>query len=175
MEPIRLRNGWALTVRPLRRDDAERLIAGYERLSPESKYMRFFAMKPHLSSSDTRYLLDVDGRNHVALAAFAPGDPDRIVAVARFVRSADRPWTAEFAITVSDDLHGQGVGSALMARLIAAAVDVGIDCFVATVLAENAGAHGLIDAVAPDRVRWRNAGDVDEAEFALVPAQLLAA
>jgi acetyltransferase len=175
MQPIRIRNGRALPVRPLRRDDSERLIAAYERLSPESKYMRFFAMKPHLSSSDTRYLLGVDGRNHVALAAFAPEDPDQIVAVARFVRSADRPWAAEFAITVSDDMHGQGVGSALMARLIATALTVGIDRFVATVLAENAGAHGLIDAVAPAEVQWRNAGEVDEAEFALLPAQLLAA
>ena len=54
------------------------------------------------------YLTEIDGDNHFALIAIERDRPDRLVAVARFVRYRDRPTEAEFAITVHDPYQGRG-------------------------------------------------------------------
>ena len=43
-------------IRPIRPDDAGRLESFHERLSPESKYLRFFSPMPHLSATHARAL-----------------------------------------------------------------------------------------------------------------------
>ena len=44
-----LSDGATAHVRPIRPDDADRLVAFYARVSDESKYYRFFAPYPNLS------------------------------------------------------------------------------------------------------------------------------
>ena len=97
-------------------------MAGLQALSPLSRYRRFLAPKPRLSPSELRYLTEVDGRDHVALVAVAPRTPPTAWSgVGRFVRLAEAPDTAEFAIVVADDWQGRGLGRALAERLAAAA------------------------------------------------------
>src|SRR5436305_11356838 len=117
MEKVRLPSGRQLLIRPICAGDGPALQAAYDRLSPRSKYRRFLAPKPHLSLADARYLVQVDGRDHVALVATPPHDPQQIVAVARFVRVPDDPQAAEFALVVGDGMQHEGVGSLLLARL----------------------------------------------------------
>ena len=95
MDTVRLHSGREVIIRPIRPTDAAELQAAYDRLSPRAKYLRFMAVKPHLNASETRYLVSVDGRDHVALVAAAAERPERIVAVARFVRLREAPDTAE--------------------------------------------------------------------------------
>jgi len=166
MDVFRLSNGTEVLIRPLRRDDGPRLDAAYERLSEESKYRRFLAPKPHLSSSEVRYLVDIDGRNHLALVATPTDEPERIVGVARLVRLADDPETAELALVVGDRFQGQGLGSELSRRLVAIATQGGIKRLQATMLNDNVAAHRMIDHLGSAEY-GDSSGPVDQVELSL--------
>jgi RimJ/RimL family protein N-acetyltransferase len=167
MDRVRLANGTEVVIRPLRADDGERLRAAYERLSPETKYRRFLAPKPHLSSADVRYLVQVDGRNHVGLVATPVHTPDRIIAVGRFVRLAEDPEAAELAIVVGDAFQGEGLGGELLERLAREAVACGVSRLRATMLADNVPAHRLVSRLAINGVDERHVDEVDEIEVDL--------
>jgi ribosomal protein S18 acetylase RimI-like enzyme len=167
MDEVRLDNGRMITIRPIRAGDAPALQAAHDRLSPQSKYRRFLTAKPHLTKADARYLVQVDGQDHVAMVATPVDDPDRILAVARFVRLPEDPRTADFAIVVGDAFQQEGIGTKLMEHLSQTAAERGICRFRATVLAENGPAHRLVRGL-PGRVAAeRHAGPVDEIEVDL--------
>ncbi len=128
VETCVLNNGTEVEIRPIRADDGERLRGAHERLSPETRYRRYLGAKPTLSPDDARYLVEVDGADHVALVATdtIDGEPGAIVAVARFVRLPSDPTAAEFAIVVGDAYQKQGLGSELVRRLAAAALERGV-------------------------------------------------
>src|SRR3954468_22348678 len=104
-EQITLRDGSTLAVRPIEPGDREELARGFEKLSDESRYKRFFAPTPRLSNAQLRYLTDVDHHDHEALVAVA--DDGDGPGVARFVRHEDDPTAAEVAIAVRDDWQGR--------------------------------------------------------------------
>ena len=167
MEPVRLRSGLQVLIRPIRPGDEPALQAAHDRLSARTKYLRFLAPKPHLNDGETRYLVQVDGHDHVALVATPVDAPDRIVAVARFVRLPEDPQTAEFAIVVGDALQHEGLGTQLMSALADAAGEHGITRFRATVLAENLAMHRLIRDLPGRVVREEHQGHVDEIDVEL--------
>ena len=166
-EPVILNSGRTVLIRPISPADGRGLRAAYERLSAESKYRRFLAAKPHLSTAETRYLVQIDGRDHVALVATPVDAPDDILAVARFVRLDEDPTQAEFAVVVGDPFQQEGLGSALMERLRVAAAARGITSFKATMLAENVPAHHLVRGFAATPSAERHLGSVDEIEVDL--------
>jgi RimJ/RimL family protein N-acetyltransferase len=139
--------GLELLLRPLRPDDKRRIAQAFERLSPETRYRRFFAPPPRLSEQDLRYLTEVDHHDHEALAAVNP-ENGAIVGVARYVRSDD-PTEAEVAVVVGDPWQGRGVATALLQRLVARAREEGIDHFVALVMSDNTDALELFRHLAP--------------------------
>ena len=139
-----LRRGAQVLIRPIVPGDKAKLSAGLRQLSQETVRKRFLAAKPRFSSTELRYLTEVDGSNHIALIAVLAAAPDQLVAVARCVRLPERPDTAEMAIVVGDPWQGQGLGRALSAQLAAAARAAGIRHFSATMLADNAPARGLM-------------------------------
>src|SRR3954469_12422372 len=97
---VKLSDGTELLVRPISPADKALLAAGLTRLSETSIQRRFLGPKPRLTSSELRYLTEVDGHDHFAIVAVdAAGD---IVAVARWVRDHDDPLSAEAAIVVAD-------------------------------------------------------------------------
>jgi len=168
MAPYLLDDGSAIEIRPIRRDDAERLQAAYSRLSPESRYRRFLGVKPILSAGDVNYLVGVDGSDHFALVGTEPdGDDESIVAVARFVRLVDDPAAAEFAIVVGDLYQRQGLAAELLARLAAAASERGIERFTATILTDNVAIQKLIERLAGGEIAVVRSGSVSEVEFPL--------
>jgi RimJ/RimL family protein N-acetyltransferase len=140
-------DGLELLVRPLRPDDKRRIAQAFERLSPETRYRRFFAPLPRLSKQDLRYLTEVDHHDHEALAAVNP-ENGMIVGVARYVRSED-PTEAEVAVVVGDPWQGRGVATALLQRLVGRAREEGIDHFVALVMSDNTDALDLFRHLAP--------------------------
>jgi RimJ/RimL family protein N-acetyltransferase len=148
MDPIRLRSGRDVWIRPITPDDAHALKLAYARLSPRSKYQRFLAPKPYLSASDTRYLTEVDGTDHYALVATPADEPNLIIGVGRYVRLPDDPLAAEFAIVVGDDFQGEGLATELLERLATVARSAGVERFTATMLAENRPAHRLMHRLA---------------------------
>lgn len=143
-EPRLLRDGTPVVLRRLQPDDREGLRAAYLRLSPESRYHRFLAPVPRLTTTMLDQLVDrVDDVDHVArLLVSATNGED--IAVGRFVRDRVRPELAEVAFTVADDRQGIGAGSALCDGLVAAALERGVTGFTALLLAENTAALHLM-------------------------------
>jgi RimJ/RimL family protein N-acetyltransferase len=139
-----LPNGDRVWIRSIEPGDKDKLVTGLRRLSDESIRKRFLASKPRFTSTELRYLTEVDGFKHVALVAVLDDDPETLVAVARCVRLPDRPDTAEMAIVVGDPWQQQGLGRALATALADAARAVGIRRFAATMLGDNEAARRLM-------------------------------
>lgn len=97
----RLADGATVDVRHVRPSDERALRDAFRSLSASSRYQRFLCPATELSDSLWRYLCNVDGRDHVALAAF-PGGQSHAVGVARFVRQSTSPRIAEVAVTIVD-------------------------------------------------------------------------
>jgi RimJ/RimL family protein N-acetyltransferase len=150
-----------ILLRPIRPDDKELLVAGLGRLSERSVYQRFLSPKPRLSQAELRYLTEVDMLDHYALVGVLARQPDLLVAVGRWVRDEQRPWEAEVAIVVADDLQGRGVGRQLGTALADGAIERGVRRFTATMLPENRAAHRLFASIAQHMELVRLSG-VDE-------------
>jgi GNAT superfamily N-acetyltransferase len=139
-ETVTLADGTRVTLRHIRPGDAPELQRAFARLSPESRYRRFFGGMSELGDAAARYLCEVDGNDHVAIVATLES-PDlkgeRGVGVGRFVRQRDEPAVAEAAITVVDDMQRKGLGRALAMALAEAARERGVRTFRADVLADN--------------------------------------
>jgi len=147
---LELKDGSAVEVRPIGPADRDLLAEGFERLSPESRYRRFFSPVTKLSERQLDYLTDVDHRDHEALVALNP-DSGAAVGVARFVRT--RPRVAEPAIVVADDWQGRGLATQLLDLLADRAREEGVECFVAPVLSENTAAISLFKRMGDVTVR----------------------
>ena len=162
---VALRDGSRVVVRPVRPDDRERLVAGFARLGAESRYQRFLAPMAELSEADITYLTDIDHHDHEALAAIDL-ETGEGVGVARFIRRADRPDTAEAAVTVIDEWQGRGVGTALLDLLAARARAEGVARFTALLLAENRDMLDVLEVAGPVHVVGRDRGTIEiEAEL----------
>ena len=166
----RLRDGEQILIRPIRPDDREELAAGMERLSPESRYRRFFTPTSGLSSADLSYLTEVDHHDHEALVALEP-ETERGIGVARYVRSAADGERAEVAVAVADSWHNRGVATALLARLTERAREEGVRRFSAEILADNAPMLDLIEDLGDVTARRLDQGSV-EVEVELPPEGL---
>lgn len=135
-ESITLRDGRTVTVRPMGKDDAERILDLHNSLSFDSQYYRFFGPKPRLTEAEAAYLADVDFSKRFAIAAeVTEDDRKRLVGVGRFDVQDDN--TAEAAIVIRDDYQGMGLGTALLERMREVGRGAGIEAFVAEILAEN--------------------------------------
>lgn len=148
-ERVALSPGVDVLIRPIRATDKSLLAEGFERLSPQSRYQRFFAPVAKLSDSDLVYLTEVDHRNHEALVAIDPDEGD-MIGVARYIRISPRQdREAEVAIVISDDWRGKGLGKALLSRLAIRAREEGVTHFLAVILADNDKATDLFENFAP--------------------------
>jgi acyl-CoA synthetase (NDP forming)/RimJ/RimL family protein N-acetyltransferase len=129
---VLLGDGGVAHLRPIRPSDAERLVAFYDRVSPESKYLRFFAPYPRLSDRDVKRFTEVDYADRVA---FILTLGDQMIAVGRYDRIEDDH--AEVAFLIEDAHQGRGIAQLLLEHLAQAARERGISRFVAEVLPEN--------------------------------------
>jgi nucleotide-binding universal stress UspA family protein/GNAT superfamily N-acetyltransferase len=160
---VELRDGSRVAIRPIEPDDRDGLRRAFERLSPTSRYRRFFGPMPQLSDRDLVFLTRVDHHDHEALIAVASDGEG--VGVARYVRTGDA--IAEPAVAVIDDWHGRGVASALLDALSDRAREEGVTVFEAPVLATNAEAIRVLERLG--RVTRRNEGREVVLRIALPP------
>lgn len=146
-EKARLKNGRSVLVRPVRPTDSALLKQGFERLSDQSRYLRFLGPRSELTAAQLEYLTHVDGYDHFALGALerGAGEPERGLGIARFVRLSSQPDMAEAAVTVADDAQGQGLGSLLLRRLAEAAQERDIVSFRCVLLDTNAAMKRLLE------------------------------
>ena len=130
---VTTRVGTMVHLRPIRPDDAPRLVDFHAHLSPYSVYRRFFSAHPRLSAAEVERFTCVDYVDRMALIA---EDGDRLVAVGRYDRSPGKA-EAEVAFVVADQYQHQGIGTLLLEQLADAGWRNGITTFVAKTLMEN--------------------------------------
>jgi RimJ/RimL family protein N-acetyltransferase len=168
---VRLRDGREVRIGRLTPADAPLVADAFERLSEESRRLRFLGPKISLSPAELRYLTEVDGHHHEALCAIDP-QTARGVAIGRFVRDHDDPERAEVAITVADDWQGRGLGKIMLSRLAERAREEGVARFTALVSTENRGMQALLRRIeSPASVR-RIGNGIAEYEIELAPRGL---
>jgi GNAT superfamily N-acetyltransferase len=112
-------------------------------LSERSRTQRFLGPKKQLTEHDLARLSDVDHRSHEALIAVDPADGS-IIAVARYCAWPNRDGVAEVAGAVVDDWQARGIGSELLARIIARARANMIVKLTASAFSDNAPALTLL-------------------------------
>jgi RimJ/RimL family protein N-acetyltransferase len=157
-----LADGSRVRTRQIRPTDREALADGFARLSAKSRYRRFLGPKPTLSERELTYLTDVDHVTHEAIVAFDAAD-GRMVGVARYAVWHGTDDTADIAVTIADDWHGRGLGSALAARVVRCARANGIRRITGSTLWDNIAASALMR-----RLGFRAVGSGDGAlEFRL--------
>ncbi len=127
-----LTDGGVAHLRPIKPTDAGRLVEFYDRVSPQSKYLRFFAPYPKLSDRDVARFTQVDYVDRVALILTVG---DQMIAVGRYDRLEDDQ--AEVAFLVEDAHQGRGIAQLLLEHLAEAARERGIRGFLAEVLPQN--------------------------------------
>jgi len=150
-ELARLPDGAEILIRRIGPDDQRLLAEGFERLSPETRYRRFFTPQDRLSKRDLAYLTEIDHHDHEALVAVDPTGGD-LVGVARYVRGSE-PHLADVAVVVGDPWQRRGVATCLLEHLVERARHAGITHFVALVMDENTDAIKLFEHRVPGHAR----------------------
>ncbi len=157
-----LSDGTALILRPIEARDKGELQLGLTRLSPKAVQLRFLAPKTRFTKAELRYLTEIDGHDHVAIAVELERDPGTIVGVGRYVRLNEDPDTAEAAIVVADFLQHRGLGTILARALAEQAVSHGIRRFTAMMLGDNSAAQRLMAKLSDHlETHYDGAGSVD--------------
>jgi RimJ/RimL family protein N-acetyltransferase len=137
----------------------------YARLSPQSRYMRFFSPMPALPESVMRLLSHSDYHRSLSLVAESyDAAAVEVIALGSFGAIDDR--NVEVALVVRDDWQGQRVGTELARRVMDAAESRGFHRFIASFRSENVAIRRLLAGVG-DVVSAKASGGISE--FAFVP------
>jgi acetyltransferase len=128
-------SGRRFFLRPIRPEDEYALIDMLNRSSRDDVRLRFFAPKKEFGHSFAARLTQIDYDREMALVALEPGGAD-IPGVVRLISDPDNE-AAEFAVMISSDLKGIGLGYSLMLRMLDYARQRGIGRVFGEVLAEN--------------------------------------
>jgi len=136
-----MKNGTAVVIRAIRPDDKQMLSDAFYELERESRYLRFFGFKDHISEGELKRATEVDFETEVALVVTLVVDgKEIIIGAGRYIAltaSADSPPAAEVAFAVEEDYHGQGLAGKLFDNLAEIARSKGVSAFVAEVLPRN--------------------------------------
>ena len=134
---IALRDGTALTIRPIRPADMDLEKAFVKKLSDYSRYYRFMQPIRELTPAMLEHFTHPDYDREMALIAIAnQGGLEEEIGVARYVKYPDGRQ-CEFALAIADAWHGKGVGTALMQALMTYARSVGLESMEGFVLSTN--------------------------------------
>jgi GNAT superfamily N-acetyltransferase len=156
-ELVGLKDGSGVLVRPVTAADKPLFVAGFARLSEESRYRRFLAAKKRLSGDELAFFTELDHHGHEALGAVDPATGEGL-GVARYVCDPARHGIAEAAVAVIDDWQGRGLGRVLLERLAIRAHDEGIRHFSASLLVENRAMLALFERLGAVHVTGRDGG-----------------
>jgi GNAT superfamily N-acetyltransferase len=134
---LRLRTGAAMTVRFVEPGDVEALRRYFAALSVRTHYNRFLGATRGLPSSEYERMLRTGEGNHFAVVAeVGRGDAKALIGEARYALDPEAN-AVEFGISVADDWHGRGAGSALLTNLECRAAALGAERIFGDALGTN--------------------------------------
>ena len=143
-----LRDGRRVCLRAPCAGDMDQVKECFQRLSPDSRRLRFFIAKRVLTDAELDFFTLADGQDHIAVAALelgVDGREARIHGMARCIRAQEGSSRGELAVAVADDVQGLGVGRLLIEELGRAARTQGIERFVIETLSDNVGMCALAE------------------------------
>jgi len=133
------------------------IVQGFDELSVQSKYLRFFIPLKTLSDAQLKNLTDIDNVNRVAVTALEiQGDENRCIGLARYSRLDEEPDVAEFAVTVIDEFQKRGVGMILINALMDHARENRIRVIRGSVLLSN---YHVIRMLKSHKAKFSNEGN----------------
>ncbi len=167
--PMTTSSGLRVLIRALRPSDADELEEGFDQLSSDSRYLRFFTPVHVLNKAMLARFVAPDHLDHVAIGAVdATTAVAEGIGVARAFRSKDDETAAEFAVAVIDSYHSKGVGSLLLDALGVACARVGITTLTADVLSTNTAMLSLVERRGGTRTRVLGDASVTEVAIPVV-------
>lgn len=135
---LTLRDGTAVIVRPLILDDHDALADTYLRLSPESRYYRFWThMGEVVGEKMLNQILAQDPDQHVTWAVLDPSREFPPIGGASWWRDVNDPSQAELSAIVLDADHRRGIGTLLLAVMWLTAFRAGVRTLIGYVQVEN--------------------------------------
>ena len=138
------REGRLYPLRPIRPEDASLTDELLENTDPEDVRLRFLSPLRKLPRQLAARLTQIDYDREMAFVVFTGETRRELAAVGRLSEDPDRE-RAEFAIIVRSDLHGHGLGYALMKKLIDYGKSRGVGEIFGHVLRENRSMLNLCD------------------------------
>ena len=145
-EEIKLDDGRALLLRPIKPEDEPSLQAGFSKLSPEEVRLRFFVQMKTLNHLLAARLSQINYDREMALILTDPGLAGKTEIYGVALLSADpNNERAEYALIVRRDMTGMGLGTLLLRRILAYAKARGIHEVYGPVLSENRSMLRLCD------------------------------
>lgn len=141
---FQLPDGRDVTIRPIRPEDAEIEQDFVRSLSDETKYFRFMHAVHELTPEMLVRFTQIDYDREMALIAVTTEDGHEIEhGVVRYVTNPDQN-SCEFAVVVSDEFQGHGIGQRMLKRLMEIARARGLDMMEGEVLTAN---HRMLELV----------------------------
>ena len=157
IEPVLLRDGSSVVIRPLASGDEAAIASWFAGLGVETRHARFLGSLDRL---DRRMLSELAGVDHVDREAIAAIARDgTTVGIARSIRI--KPRRAEVAVAVGDEWRGRGIARMLLERVTARARSAGIEQFIAICLASNHTVIRLLCRLGPTTIGPSDAGVVE--------------
>lgn len=170
-----LDDGTPVRIRRVRRADEQRLREGIARLSPQSRYLRFFSGMREAPPQVLRVLASPDGHDHLAWGALRTDRADTpALGVVHAFRDEDDPDMAEFSVAVIDEYHGRGLARLLTAVLLLDCAREGFTRLTVHILPENRPALALAHALGGEGVGYEGGVAVLEIDIAAALAGLRA-
>lgn len=133
------KSGRRVIIRPALAEDEPSHRAFHELQSPESIRYRFFQYRKHFSREDVAQMVQIDYDREMVFIANAPredGKGEETLGTVRTWTDADN-LQCEFAVMVHDKMKGEGLGVALMQKMIDYCRARGTVEMVGNVLADN--------------------------------------
>jgi acetyltransferase len=140
--PWALKDGTPVTIRPIRPEDEPLMVAFHATLSEESVYMRYFSplkLSQRIAHERLTRICFVDYDRQTALVVERHDQETgerQILGVGRLVKLHGSN-EAEYALLISDQWQGQGIGTELLRRLIQVGRDEGLSRITAEILPDN--------------------------------------
>jgi RimJ/RimL family protein N-acetyltransferase len=142
-----------IRIRPITSDDKDGVMALFNRLSRETRFLRYHYVKTSMPDSELECYCTIDYQDtYVLVVEKSHNDTAEVIGLGRYDRMPCNNM-AEVSFLVDDKEQGKGICTHLIRDLADAACERGITTFVAEMLNENYIMFDIIRKFSPRLVQ----------------------